>query len=86
MTNYSKNRFKAKSQSLVMAGNNCDDSVQMLLCCAMTFVCYSLLCFLLSVRFLIRYCFVSRDNLQIRACLSSVFPPHSRISDRKYST
>ncbi len=26
----------AKSQSLVMAGRNCDDSVQILLCCAMT--------------------------------------------------
>ncbi len=54
----------AKSQSLVMVGIHCNDSVQILLCSAMTCV---FLCFrLLSARFLIGYCFVSRDNLQIK--------------------
>ncbi len=53
----------AKSQSLVI---NCDDSVQILLCCAIC-VCYGLLCFhLLSACYLIGYCSVSRYNLQIK--------------------
>ncbi len=66
----------AKSQSLVMAGINCVDSVQILLCCAMTCVCYGLLCFrLLSARFLIGYCFISRDNLQIRRAFNLGVPP-----------
>ncbi len=67
----------AKFQSLVMAGRNCNDSVQIILCCAMT----CLLCFgLLSARFLIGYCFVSRDNLQIERAFVLGVPPHSRIS------
>ncbi len=50
----------AKSQALVMAGRNCDDSVQILLCCTMTaFV------MLPSARFLIGYGFLTCDNLQI---------------------
>ncbi len=77
----------ATSQSLVMAKSNCDDSVQILLCCTMTCFCYSLLCFhLLSARFLIGYCFVSRDNMQIIHAFVLGVPPHSMISDRKYST
>ncbi len=40
----------------------------------------------LSARFLIGYCFVSRDNLQIKCVFVLSVPPHSRISDRKYST
>ncbi len=53
----------AKSQSLVI---NCDDGVQILLCCAIC-VCYGLLCFhLLSACYLIGYCSVSRYNLQIK--------------------
>ncbi len=64
------------SQSLVMAVRYCDDSVQILLCHDMfVTVCY---------HFLIGYCFVSRDNPQIERS-SSGFPPHRRISDRKYS-
>ncbi len=46
-----------------------------------------LLCFrLLWALFLIGYCFVSRDNLQIKRTFVLGVPPHSRISDRKYST
>ncbi len=68
----------AKSQFLVMAVRNCDDSVQMLLCCAMTCVCYGLLCFsLLSAGFLIGYCFVSHDNLQIKRAFVLGVPPHT---------
>ncbi len=63
----------AKSQSLVMAVRNCDNSVQILLCCAMTF---SLLSFhLLSACFLIGYCFVSHDNLQIKPAFVLRVPP-----------
>ncbi len=48
----------------------------MFLCCAMTCVCYGLLCFrLLSARFLIGYGFVSRDDLS--ADLSSSVFPHT---------
>ncbi len=53
----------------------------------MTCVCNGLLCFsLLSARFLIGYCFVSHDNLQIIHAFVLGVPPDSRISDRKYST
>ncbi len=77
----------AKSQSLVMAGINYNDSAQILLCCTMTCVFYSLLYFrLLSVRFLIGYGFVSCDNLQIKCVFVLRVPPHKRISDCKYST
>ncbi len=73
----------AKSQSFVMTGRNCDDSVQIILCCAMTCVCYtSVFCqlafWLDIVKFHVLIC-------RSYARLSSGFPPHSRISDRKYS-
>ncbi len=50
----------------------------MLLCCTMTCVYYGLLCFrLLSDRFLIGYCFVSCDNLQINHTFVLCVPPHT---------
>ncbi len=73
----------AKSQSLVMAGRNCDDSVQMLLFHDMfVTVCYaSVFCqlafWLDMVSFHVIICWSN-------AALSSVSPPHSRISDCKY--
>ncbi len=53
--------------------------------CAVPWLCLWCFC-LLSARFLIGYCFISRDNLQIIRTFVLGVPPHIRIYDRKYST
>ncbi len=72
ITNYSNTIFKAlKSQSLVMAIRNCDDSVQILLCCCRHGV-------FKKAHFLIGYCLVSRDNLEMildQTCVRPRVPP-----------
>ncbi len=71
----------AKSQSLVMAVRNCNASVQILLCCTMTCVCYASIFCQLAFRLDIVsfHVIICRSNVCL--CIA-----HHLISDRKYST